>query len=89
MLGKVQMKKNRKDFATAATGGYIQNISQDKEIEVKVPPITEPEKPPVGFAKASPNFKEIPPKTIADKKQAKKAVEDNEIGTEDLNEKPT
>lgn len=39
-----------------------------------------------GFAKASPNFREIPPRTVADEKEADEAIERNKISDRTENE---
>lgn len=82
-------KKNRTDIATINTGGQIVTNTRKGEVQVRV---NEPQKavaviPPQpessGFAKASPNFKPLAPKIVANESEAKKIIEKNVIPIKD------
>ncbi len=71
----MKKKNNKLDFGTVSTGGHVTKQSVDKRTtEALIPP---KEKEELGFAKASPVFVPIVPKTKASEKDEKKAIEDN------------
>jgi hypothetical protein len=83
-MGNHNKKTNNVKFVATSTGGLVQgNTADEREVTLKTK--TGPVTPDVGFAKASPNFKEIvPTKVEASEADKKKSLEKNVIDQVEL-----
>jgi hypothetical protein len=71
-VGNHNKKTNNVKFVATSTGGLVQgNTADEREVTLKTK--TEPVTPDVGFAKASPNFKEIVATKVEASEDDKKA----------------
>lgn len=82
------MTKNRIEDIHIATGGHVtvNNPSHHDDATVRVPPHKTtgnlPPEQPVGFAKASPTFKDVPKSDEQDPEKQKKTLAENIVGSD-------